>query len=82
LTIAVILPDFLLGSEQRSEPSGFNYFKVKKRLAICGTGYKSDKSGLIAFKPHNMIKVNDELELLTPDNCCKIKVQEFIDDQG
>jgi putative protease len=42
----------------------------------------SDRKDLIAFKPHNVLKMGETLELLTPDNCYIIKVKEFFDDQG
>jgi U32 family peptidase len=73
---------FLLGSESGLSRQDLTTSKLKSEWRFVGQVVESDKPGLISFKPHNMIKVNDELELLTPDNCCKIKVQEFIDNQG
>jgi putative protease len=43
---------------------------------------EKNQVAVIFFRPHNVLKVGEELELLTPDNCYKIKVKEFFDASG
>lgn len=40
------------------------------------------KKGVAYFKPHNMINIKEEVELLTPDDCYKIQIKEFTDKNG
>lgn len=54
--------------------------RVKPRMTK--TIVASNQSSLMAFKPHNVLKSGETLELLTPNNCYTIKVKEFFDDQG
>ena len=37
---------------------------------------------IVYFKPHNMLRAGDALELLTPKDCYKIKVKEFFNKDG
>ncbi len=40
------------------------------------------KQQIVWFKAHNMLKAGETFELLTPDNCHKIKIKEFKDESG
>lgn len=69
---------FLLGNEAKTREN-FKSSKAKSDWQFVGEVDKSDRKGLIAFRPHNSLRAGDNLELLTPAGCYKIKVREFID---
>jgi len=71
---------FLLGNEgiKRQE------FKTSKQVSdwqFVGEVIEV-KSKTIYFKPHNMLRAGDELELLTPKDCYRIRVKEFVNSKG
>jgi len=75
---------FLSGKEGASRQN-FKTSKAKSDWRFVGQiiGSKKQKNGgmLVYFKPHNMLRAKKSLELLTPDNCYRIKVKEFYDDK-
>jgi putative protease len=66
---------FLFGDEgvKRQE---FQTSKQKSDWQFVGETV-NQKGGTIFFKPHNMLRAGEDLELLTPHKCYKIKVKEF-----
>ncbi len=76
---------FLFDTENASRQN-FKTSKAKSDWQFVGQiiGSKKQKDGRMRlyFKPHNMLRAGKPLELLTPDNCYRIKVKEFYDDKG
>jgi len=76
---------FLFGIEGASRQN-FKTSKAKSDWQFVGQVIKAQKRKntkiLIYFRPHNMLRAGKPLELLTPDNCYRIKVKEFYDDKG
>lgn len=73
---------FLTGGEAGLARQEFKTSKAKSDWQFVGQIVESDRKGLVAFRPHNSLRAGDNLELLTPAGCYKIKVKEFIDDCG
>ena len=71
---------FLLGDEglKRQE---FQTSKQKSDWQFVGE-IIDQKGDIIFFKPHNMLRAGEDLELLTPQKCYKIKVKEFLGSDG
>ena len=71
---------FLLGKEgiKRQE---FATSKQKSDWQFVGEVVES-RDRTIYFKPHNMLRISDRLELLTPKDCYRIKIKEFKDKDG
>jgi putative protease len=76
---------FLFGTEGASRQN-FKTSKAKSDWQFVGEIVEVRKvhkieSNTIKFKPHNMLRAGEVLELLTPTNCYRIKVKEFYDDK-
>lgn len=75
---------FLSGNEGAGRQN-FKTSKAKSDWRFVGQVIKTQKQKntktLIYFRPHNMLQAGKSLELLTPDNCYKIKVKEFYDEK-
>ncbi len=73
---------FLIKNESALNRQEFKSSKTKSDWQFVGQIIGKKENNLVIFKPHNYLTVNDNLELLTPTKCYKIKVKEFIDDCG
>lgn len=70
---------FLTGYESGLSRQEFKTSKTKSDWQFVGEIIKSNKRGLIAFRPHNVWRVGEAVELLTPKKCSKIRIKEFLD---
>lgn len=73
---------FLTGRESGLDRQEFKTSKAQSTWQFVGQIVGKNDDGLVAFKPHNSLNVDDKLELLTPAGCYKIRVKEFIDEHG
>ena len=75
---------FLLG-QQGLARQNFSSTKTQSSWQMVGQIVdvkKSHGQQLVYFRPHNVLRTRDSLELLTPQNCYKIKLKEFFNDRG
>lgn len=73
---------FLIGKESALDKQEFRTSKTQSNWQFVGQIVGKNQQGFIVFKPHNSLNINDNLELLTPTECCKIKIKEFFDEHG
>lgn len=76
---------FLLGNEKARQ--NFETSKAQSDWQFVGEIIATAKTvknnnELLAFRPHNVLRAGEALELLTPYNCYRIKAKEFFDDKG
>jgi putative protease len=77
---------FLLGTE-KGKQQNFETSKAKSDWQFVGQvvavhSARAVKSNLVAFKPHNVLRTGEVVELLTPSGCYKIKLRVFYDEAG
>lgn len=70
---------FLIGYESGLSRQEFKTSKTKSDWQFVGEIIKSNKRGLVAFRVHNVWRVGEIVELLTPKKCSKIRIKEFLD---
>lgn len=74
---------FLLGNECRTREN-FKSSKAQSDWQFVGevAGASAENKRALIFKPHNVLKIGEAIELLTPDNCYKLKVKNLFDKNG
>jgi hypothetical protein len=73
----------LLGNEARVREN-FKSSKAQSDWQFVGevAGSSAENKRALIFKPHNVLKIGEAIELLTPDNCYKLKVKNLFDKNG